>query len=76
MRRLGKILHLSKSRNLIGRLDKEIPLKLGIQIVDSKLKVIGTVQDVFGPVDAPYISIRPTVAEPEKYAGRIAYSVD
>jgi rRNA processing protein Gar1 len=68
-------LHFSKSRNLIGRLDKEIPLRLGIQIVDSKLKVIGTVQDLFGPVNAPYISIRPTVAEPEKYAGRIAYSV-
>lgn len=76
MRRLGKILHVSKSRSLIARLEKEQYLKLGTKIFDSKLKQIGVVQDLFGPVRAPYISIRPTVAEPEKFAGRVAYSLE
>ncbi len=67
---------MSRSRSLIARLEKEQYLKLGTKIFDSKLKQIGIIQDLFGPVKAPYISIRPTVAEPEKYPGRIAYTLD
>lgn len=67
---------MSRSRSLIARLEEEQYLKLGTKIFDSKLKQIGIIQDLFGPVKAPYISIRPTVAEPEKYPGRIAYTLD
>jgi rRNA processing protein Gar1 len=76
LRRLGKILHLSKSRSLIVRCDQAGFVKIGTRACDSKLKEIGKVQDFFGPVSAPYVSIKPANPSPSKYVGRIAYALD
>jgi len=76
LRRLGKILHLSSSRSLIVKCDEARFVKLGTRACDSKLKEIGKVQDLFGPISSPYISIRPSGPSPAKYVGRIAYSLD
>ncbi|HUK28610.1 MAG TPA: Gar1/Naf1 family protein [Candidatus Acidoferrales bacterium] len=76
MRRLGKILHVSITRSLIVKCDESRFVKLGTRTCDSKLKEIGRVQDLFGPIATPYISIRPTTPSPSKYVGRIAYSLD
>lgn len=76
MRRLGKILHFSKSRSLIVKCDQTRFVKIGSKACDSKLKEIGKIQDLFGPVPSPYVSIRPTVTSPTKYVGRIAYLLD
>lgn len=32
---------------------------LGTEVVDADLDVVGTVVDVFGPVDAPYAAVSP-----------------
>ncbi len=74
MRRLGKIIHLSKSGNLILRLEAEGYPRLGEKVVDSRLKEIGRVQDVFGPSAKPYISISPTANNPHSLIGKVAYS--
>ena len=76
MRRLGKILHFSKSRSLIVKCDQAGFVRIGTRACDSKLREIGKVQDLFGPVSAPYVSIRPASASPTKYVGRIAYALD
>jgi len=71
LKRLGKVLHLSSNRNLI--------LRTGIKVdpqtivLDNHLNQIGKVNDVFGPVASPYISIKPLVRIPEKYVGNILY---
>jgi rRNA processing protein Gar1 len=49
---------------------------MGIKACDSKLKEIGKVHDIFGPISSPYLSVKPTVSSPEKYVGRIVYSLD
>ena len=76
LRRLGKILHYSKSRSLIIKCDEAHFVKMGVKACDSKLKEIGRVHDIFGSVSAPYLAVRPTVPSPTKYVGRIAYSRD
>lgn len=76
MQRLGKILHFSKSRSLIVKCEQAGFVKIGTKACDSKLKEIGRINDLFGPVTAPYFSIRPTANSPVKYVGRIVYSLD
>jgi RNA-binding protein len=76
LQRLGKILHLSSSRSLIVKIDEARFVKMGTRTCDSKLKEIGKVHDIFGPVSSPYVSIRPAGPSPAKYVGRIAYSLD
>jgi rRNA processing protein Gar1 len=56
MRRLGKVLKVVKGGTLIVQTDKTPPI--GAKVVDKKAQHIGKIQDVFGPVKTPYISIR------------------
>jgi len=76
LRRLGKILHLSKSRSLIVKCEAPRFVKIGTRVCDTKLKEIGKVQDLFGPVTSPYVAVRPTVSSPAKFVHRIVYSFD
>jgi rRNA processing protein Gar1 len=73
LRRLGKIIHASKSRSLIVKLEKPNPPKLGSKVFDEKLKEIGIVTDVFGPVSSPYVSIKPSTVKLENYIGKTVY---
>ena len=76
LRRLGKILHISKSRSLILRLEIGSPPRLRTRVFDSKLRQVGFVFDVFGPVSSPYISVKPTTSEPSAFVGRVVYASD
>lgn len=73
MKRLGKILHLSKSRSLIVKLASKPSINIGSNVLDSKLREIGVIQDVFGPVASPYVAIKPSSADPSSLIGKIAY---
>jgi len=76
LQRLGKILHFSTSRSLIVKCEEAHFVKIGTKTCDSKLKEIGKVQEIFGPVTSPYLALRPTVSSPAKYVGRIVYSLN
>jgi rRNA processing protein Gar1 len=77
LRRLGKVLHLSKSGNLIVRLEINNPPQVGTEVFDPKLEKIGTVNNVMGPVAAPYLSVTPASQESsEKLAGRVVYLLE
>ena len=75
LRRLGKVLHMSKSGNLIVRLEQpQVPAER-TRVVDYKIKEIGTVNSILGPVRCPYVSIRPEVSG-EGFAGRVLYLLE
>ena len=76
MRRLGKVIHFSKTRTLIVKLDPPKFVRPGTKTCDSKLKNVGIVTDILGPVSGPYASIRPAVAKPESVVGRMVYVLD
>jgi len=73
LKRLGKILHLSKSRSLIVKLVSDPSIDVGSKVLDSKLREVGIIQDIFGPVTSPYVAIKPIVPDPDHLVGRIVY---
>jgi len=62
---------MSPSRNVIVKIEK-IP-KIGETVVDEKLKPIGKISDVFGPVSSPYASVKTRLREPEKLTNKMLY---
>jgi rRNA processing protein Gar1 len=70
------VLHLSKSRALIVKLDPPRFVRPGTKACDSKLKSVGIVMDILGPVSGPYVSVRPTIAKPESIIGRTVYALE
>jgi len=71
LQRLGKVLSVTPSRNLVVKTEKAP--KIGSAVVDENLKIIGKVFDVIGPVSSPYAVIRPTIKEPERLSNKQLY---
>jgi RNA-binding protein len=71
LQRLGKVLHVTPSQNMIIKADKTP--KIGAAVVDEKLKTVGKVFDVIGPVSSPYAVVKPAVKEPEKLTNKQLY---
>lgn len=74
MLRLGKVLLLTDSRNLILK-TMNVP-KMGSLVVDQNLNKIGKVIDIFGQVNNPYIKIQPTIKNANKYIGNVLYVIN
>jgi rRNA processing protein Gar1 len=74
LRRLGRIIHISKNRRFILRLelDNEIP-HIGEKIFDSNLKVVGTINDIFGSVQSPYAAVSIRDRDPLDYINKPVY---
>jgi RNA-binding protein len=72
VKRLGKVLHLSKSKKLI--LKTKVKVKTGTKVLVAKCKPVGQVFDIFGPIENPYVSIAPSVKDPDQYVGRVLYT--
>jgi len=71
LQRIGPVLHISPSRNIIIKTEKTP--RIGETVVDENLRVIGRVFDIFGPVSSPYASIRPTIPRPEELTKKTLY---
>ncbi|MEX2681162.1 MAG: H/ACA ribonucleoprotein complex subunit GAR1 [Candidatus Sigynarchaeota archaeon] len=58
--RLGKPLQRTSADHLLFRVGADIPLKsLGERVVDSSMtNCVGTVYDIFGPVESPFLSVK------------------
>ena len=64
-KRVGVATHISKSTgNLIAKAEEE--LNIGDYLFDQRGKRIGTVFDFFGPVEAPYVAVKPYSEGAEK----------
>jgi len=65
---------MAKNGKLILRLNSDTNLKIGERIFNSKLREVGKIQDIFGPVNNPYISITPKISDPLSLVGKVVYS--
>lgn len=73
MQRLGLVLHVSPSRNVIVKVEN-VP-RIGETVVDERLKPVGKVVDLIGPVSSPYASVRVTIENPQKLANAKLYAL-
>ena len=71
LQRLGKVLHVTPSQNVVVKADKTP--KIGSAVVDENLKVVGKVFDVIGPVPSPYVVVKPAIKEPGKLSDMQLY---
>jgi len=65
--------NVSPSRNVIVK--AENTPKLGSEVFDENLKVVGKVFDIIGPVTSPYAVIKPTISEPIKLLNKPVYLI-
>jgi RNA-binding protein len=71
LQRLGRISNVSPSGNAIVK--AENPPKIGSEVVDENLNVVGRVFDIIGPVSSPYAVIKPSIREPAKLLNKPVY---
>jgi len=71
LQRLGRVLHVSQSRNIIITIEN-LP-KIGEAVVNENLKLIGKILDIFGPVSSPYASVKPKIQEIGEFADKMLY---
>ena len=72
MQRIGCVVHISSNGNIILKADN-VP-RIGDQAIDENLKAVGTVFDVFGPVSSPYVAVRPSADDAERFVQHILYA--
>ncbi|MHA2358798.1 MAG: H/ACA ribonucleoprotein complex subunit GAR1 [Candidatus Thorarchaeota archaeon] len=74
MRRLGKVLHISKRGSIILQTDKTPSVGGRSVVLDKKAQEVGIIIDVFGPVKTPYVAVRPKrKTDPHKLVGQMLY---
>ena len=73
MHRIGQVLHVSKTKNLILKAEN-IP-RIGDKVSNEKLKSVGTVFDVFGPTSSPYVAVKPHIQNTKQFVNQILYVV-
>ncbi len=71
LQKLGRVRALTPSKNIIVKTEKAP--KIGSEVIDENLNVIGKVFDIIGPVSAPYAVVKPTVREPAKLLNKPVY---
>jgi rRNA processing protein Gar1 len=47
--------------------------RIGSEVIDENLNIVGKVFDIIGPVSAPYAVIKPTIREPAKLLNKPVY---
>ena len=73
MHRIGQVLHVSKTKNLILKAEN-IP-RIGDKVSNEKLMSVGTVFDVFGPTSSPYVAVKPHIQSTKQFVNQILYVV-
>lgn len=71
MIRLGRVLHISSSKNIIVKVENTP--KIGETVVDESLRPVGEVFDIFGPVSSPYVAVKPKISKFSALVGKTLY---
>jgi RNA-binding protein len=71
LQKLGRIRALTPSKNMIVKTE-QAP-RIGSEVIDENLNVVGKVFDIIGPISAPYAVVKPTVKEPAKLLNKQVY---
>jgi len=73
MRRAGKILHYTKYKVYVVEAEEKILPEN--KIVDTRGRIVGEVIDVIGPINKPYLVVKPLIQKPEKLVGAEVYYI-
>jgi len=73
LKRIGRALHVSSSKNIILKAEN-LP-KIGDKVIDENLRSLGIISDIFGPVSAPYISVKTDAKEPHHLVDHVLYTI-
>ncbi len=71
MQKLGRVRALTPSKNMV--IKTEQAPRIGSEVVDENLVVVGKVFDIIGPVSAPYAVVKPTIKEPANLLNKPVY---
>lgn len=71
MQRLGRALNVTPSQSIVVKIDKTPPI--GSTVINDKLKVVGKVFDIIGPVSSPYAVVKTTIKDPSKLISKQLY---
>ena len=71
MQRIGKALSVTPSNSII--IKTESPPKIGCEVADESLTVVGKVFDIIGPVSSPYVVIKSNVKNPTTLLNKPLY---
>ena len=63
MRRAGTVVGIAQGVAVV-RTEGDPTAEMGTTIVDEQLDTVGTVVDVFGPVERPYLAVSPPHGQP------------
>ncbi|PSP98440.1 H/ACA RNA-protein complex protein Gar1 [Halobacteriales archaeon QS_1_68_44] len=58
MRAVGEVVRTAQGLAVLRADDDDHP-DIGTEVVDERLKTVGRVVDVFGPVERPYLAVSP-----------------
>lgn len=72
MNRVGTVIRVAQGLLVAKSPDRSIP-SVGDEVVDEALVTVGTVVDVMGPVEQPYIVVDPTVDDAPSLLNRRVY---
>lgn len=73
MKRAGDVVGTAQGVLVVRCPDDEFP-DPGTTLLDDSLDEIGTVVDVFGPVERPYLAVTPAVDSPARLVGSPLYA--
>jgi RNA-binding protein len=71
LQKLGRVRALTPSKNMVVKTE-QAP-RIGSEVVDENLVVVGKVFDIIGPVSAPYAVVKPTIKEPANLLNKPVY---
>lgn len=71
MKKLGVVLHKAKSGNLVLKTTEFF--KPSLTVYDDEGKKVGFVIETFGPVNSPYVLVKPTTDRVRKLLGKTLY---
>jgi rRNA processing protein Gar1 len=74
LQRIGSVLHVSSSGNMIVKADGQNLPRIGDIAMDENLKAVGVVLDILGPASSPYIAVRPNVEDLGRFVKHMLYS--
>jgi RNA-binding protein len=76
MRRVGEVVRTAQGVAVVRSSDESHP-EFGTSLVDESLADVGTVVDVFGPVEGPYLAVSPVEGRrPASLVGTPVYARD
>ncbi|PSQ48746.1 H/ACA RNA-protein complex component Gar1 [Halobacteriales archaeon SW_7_65_23] len=73
MKRIGEIVRATSTVAVARSTDDTVP-DLGTALIDENLDDVGSIVDVFGPVERPYLAVIPDGGNTAQLVGRTVYA--